>query len=220
MTMDERPEPMEQVQESERVAEAAAEPVPVASEVATPEEIQPPPLGPADEVEALRQEIEHLKQLSEEYLDQARRARAEFLNYKRRVEQELEEFKHLAHMELIAKLLPVLDDFHLAIAHLPPDVADSPWVQGLLLIERKLWSVLEAEGVQPIEAVGKPFSPEEHEAVAVSGEGPHHVVVEEIRRGYRLRGRVLRPALVRVERRASPPETPAETTTDGKRGEE
>jgi molecular chaperone GrpE len=118
MTMNERHEPMEQAQASEPVAEAVAEPVPVASEVATPEEVQPPPLGPADEVEALRQEIEHLKQLSEEYLDQARRARAEFLNYKRRVEQELEEFKHLAHMELIAKLLPVLDDFHLAIA--PP----------------------------------------------------------------------------------------------------
>lgn len=117
----------------------------------------------------------------------------------------------------------MLDDFHLAIAHLPEDVKDSPWVQGLLLIERKLWSVLESEGVEPIEVVGKPFSPEEHEAVAVTGEGPHHVVVEEIRRGYRLRGRVLRPALVRVERRATPPA--AETTAPkesaaGKRGEE
>lgn len=219
--MHEQPERVENP--AEATQEATGEPVPVPSEVATPEEVQPPPPAPADELEALRQENEHLKQLVEEYLDQARRARAEFLNYKRRVEQELEEFKHLAHMELIQKLLPVLDDFHLAIAHLPEDVKDNAWVQGLLLIERKLWAVLESEGVEPIEVVGKPFSPEEHEAVAVTGEGPHHVVVEEIRRGYRLRGRVLRPALVRVERRATPPGE--ETTTpneseEGKRGEE
>jgi len=216
--MHEQPERVEQV--AEGTQPVVNEPVPVPSEVATPEEVQPPPPGPADELEALRQENEHLKQLAEEYLDQARRARAEFLNYKRRVEQELEEFKHLAHMELIQKLLPVLDDFHLAIAHLPEDVKDSPWVQGLLLIERKLWAVLESEGVEPIEVVGKPFSPEEHEAVAVTGEGPHHVVVEEIRRGYRLRGRVLRPALVRVERRPAPSEAGAPQSEEGKRGEE
>ncbi len=212
----------ERPEQVENAHAQAGEPVPVPSEVATPEEVQPPPPGPVDELEALRQENEHLKRLAEEYLDQARRARAEFLNYKRRVEQEQEEFKHLAHMELIRKLLPVLDDFHLAIAHLPEDVKDSPWVQGLLLIERKLWAVLESEGVEPIEVVGKPFSPEEHEAVAVSGEGPHHVVVEEIRRGYRLRGRLLRPALVRVERRVASPEATAPTTTteEGKRGEE
>lgn len=213
--MSERAEHVEQPEE-----QAVTEPVPVSSEVATPEEVQAPPLGPADELEALRVENEHLKQLAEEYLDQARRARAEFLNYKRRVEQELEELKHVAHMELIRKLLPVLDDFHLAIAHLPEEVKDNAWVQGLLLIERKLWSVLESEGVEPIEVVGKPFSPEEHEAVAVSGEGPHHIVVEEIRRGYRLRGRVLRPALVRVERRSETTSVESEGANDGKRGEE
>lgn len=214
MTVNEQPERVEQAGEAHPVEE----PIPVPSEIATPEEVQPPPV-PTDELEALRLENEHLKQLAEEYLDQARRARAEFLNYKRRVEQELEEFKHLAHMELIRKLLPVLDDFHLAIAHLPEETKDSPWVQGLLLIERKLWAVLESEGVEPIEVVGKPFTPEEHEAVAVSGEGPHHVVIEEIRRGYRLRGRVLRPALVRVERRATAPESET-PTNERKRGEE
>lgn len=214
MTVNEQPERVEQAGGVHPVEE----PVPVPSEVATPEEVQSPPI-PTDELEALRLENEHLKQLAEEYLDQARRARAEFLNYKRRVEQELEEFKHLAHMELIRKLLPVLDDFHLAIAHLPQETKDSPWVQGLLLIERKLWAVLESEGVEPIEVVGRVFTPEEHEAVAVSGEGPHHVVVEEIRRGYRLRGRVLRPALVRVERRATTPESET-ATNERKRGEE
>ncbi|MCS7051349.1 MAG: nucleotide exchange factor GrpE [Thermomicrobium sp.] len=194
------------------------EPVSVPTDLATSETVQEPSL-PTDELAALRAENEHLKQLVEDYLDQARRARAEFLNYKRRVEHELEEFKHLAHLELIRKLLPVLDDFHLAIAHLPDEAKDNPWVQGLLLIERKLWAVLEQEGVEPIEVIGKPFRPEEHEAVAVSGEGPHHVVVEELRRGYRVRGRILRPALVRVERRPAPPETET-PTNDGKRGEE
>lgn len=210
----------EPVDPQEQLVGSTEPPMSVPSELASPEAMPQPPVTTADELEALRLENASLKQKAEEYLDQARRARAEFLNYKRRVEQELEELKHVAHMELIRKLLPVLDDFNLAVAHLPEDAKGSPWVEGLLLIERKLWSVLESEGVEPIVAVGAPFSPEEHEAIAVSGEGPHHVVVEEVRRGYRLRGRLLRPALVRVERRQQPEAESAQQQENGKRGEE
>ena len=182
----------------------AQEPVQVHAELATSEELEAPPGQPSDrsEVDRLSRELEQQQRLAEEYLDQARRARAEFLNYKRRVQQEMDELRAQANAQLILKLLPVLDDFHLAIARIPEAERENPWIQGLLLIERKLWSALESEGVKPIEAVGMPFSPAEHEAIAVEeGEGEEQVVIEEVRRGYTLGGRVLRPSLVRVGRR-------------------
>jgi molecular chaperone GrpE len=181
----------------------AHELVQVQAELEASEELTVPPAQPdTGELEQLRQELEEQRRRAEDYLDQARRARAELVNYKRRVQQEVDELRAHAHAQLIVKLLPVLDDFHLAIATIPEEERQNPWIQGLLLIERKLWSVLEAEGVRPIEAIGLPFSPAEHEAIALeSGEGEEQVVVEEVRRGYTLGGRVLRPSLVRVGRR-------------------
>jgi len=177
--------------------------VQVQAELAVSEELRVPPTS-ADtgELERLRQELEEQRHLAEDYLDQARRARAELVNYRRRVQQEMDELRTHAHAHLIMKLLPVLDDFHLASASIPEEERQNPWIQGLLLIERKLWNVLETEGVRGIDAVGMPFNPAEHEAIALdAGEGEEQVVVEEVRRGYMLGGRVLRPSLVRVGRR-------------------
>jgi molecular chaperone GrpE len=93
----------------------------------------------------------------------------------------------------------VLDDFDRALATVPED-AHEGWVDGVRLVERKLRAVLEAEGVTPIEAVGEPFDPNLHEAVLheKTTEHPDNQVIGEVQRGYRLHGRVLRPALVRV----------------------
>jgi molecular chaperone GrpE len=183
-------------------------PAPVEAALVSPEELA-----------AIQVQLDQAKQQAEEYLDQARRARAELLNYKRRVEQEMLDLRKQANAQLILKLLPVLDDFHLAIAKIPAEERErNPWIQGLLLIERKLWSVLEGEGVEPIQAVGEPFSPERHEAIAMEeGEGDEHVVVEELRRGYLLHGRVLRPALVRVGRR--PRQEPGKQEAEAAAGE-
>ena len=83
---------------------------------------------------------------------------------------------------------------------IPPEARDNPWLEGIVAIDRKLRALLEREGVTPIEALGRPFDPNEHEALShVSGSGaPEGDVVLEIRRGYLLRDRVLRPALVAV----------------------
>jgi molecular chaperone GrpE len=151
------------------------------------------------------------EQARDEYLGALQRERAEFLNFKRRTAEEREASLGLAAEGLLRKVLALADDFDLAIDSRPPSHADDPWVEGITAIDRKLRQLLESEGVKPIEASrGTPFDPHEHEAVAnVPGTGlPEGQVVEELRRGYRLRDRVIRPALVAVSAAADPPEPP------------
>ncbi len=134
---------------------------------------------------------------SAELLDSWQRARAELLNYKRRVEQEKQRDAQMAGMIVIAKVLPVLDDFDLALANIPQGSAAEGWVNGVALVAHKLRNVLESEGVQPIAAAGQKFDPALHEAVMVEDNGGDFVVAE-LRRGYTLHGNVIRPALVKV----------------------
>ena len=105
----------------------------------------------------------------------------------------------LSNSVLLSKLLAVLDDFDRALANVPEDTHEG-WVDGVRLVERKLRSVLDSEGVTPIEALGEPFDPNLHEAVVheETNQYPDNTVIDEVQRGYRLRDRVLRPALVRV----------------------
>ncbi|HEX7949821.1 MAG TPA: nucleotide exchange factor GrpE [Candidatus Limnocylindrales bacterium] len=141
------------------------------------------------------------EQARDEYLAALQRERAEFLNFKRRTAEEREASLGLAAEGLISKVLTLADDFDRAIDSRPESHAADPWVEGITAIDRKLRLLLESEGVSPIEASpGLAFDPREHEAVAnVPGTGlPDGHVVEELRRGYRLRDRVIRPALVAV----------------------
>jgi len=137
----------------------------------------------------------------DEYLAALQRERAEFLNFKRRSAEEREAMYGLAAESLIRKVLGVADDFDLAIEHRPEGAVDQGWVEGIAAIHRKLLQLLESEGVSAIDASpGQPFDPREHEAVAnVPGTGRRGgEIVDELRRGYRLRDRVIRPALVAV----------------------
>jgi molecular chaperone GrpE len=155
--------------------------------------------GTAEECAPIIAELEEERARSAEYLEEAKRARAEFINYRRRIEQEMQQVRRHASEQIISQILPVLDDFHRAIEALPEGELENPWMQGILLIERKLWSILEASGVRPIEAIGKPFNPSFHEAVMVDeGAGGANTVVAEFQRGYMLHDRVLRPAMVKV----------------------
>ena len=147
--------------------------------------------------EDLSRQFEAERERAEEYLEQARRARAELVNYRRRTEQEMEQARRNAGERIIARILPVADDFDRALGAVPESEMNNPWIQGMLLIERKLWSILESEGVKPIEAVGQPFNPAMHEAVSMESGGGDQVV-EEYQRGYTLHDRVIRPAMVKV----------------------
>jgi molecular chaperone GrpE len=152
--------------------------------------------GPAD-----ASELETARRERDEFLAALQRERAEFQNFKRRTAEEREASLGLAAEGLIRKVLALADDFDRAIESRPPQIVDDPWVEGITAIDRKLRQLLESEGVTPIEAqAGTRFDPRDHEAVAnVPGSGrPDGEVVEELRRGYRLRDRVIRPALVAV----------------------
>ena len=132
------------------------------------------------------------------YLDQLQRSRAEFANFRRRTEQERAQIREIANQALLAQLLPVLDDFQRALAAVPEEQRQTPLVQGLQLIERKFWGVLERAGLAPIEAVGQPFDPAQHEAVESVPGTAGDTVVDVYQVGYRLGQTLLRPAMVKV----------------------
>jgi molecular chaperone GrpE len=153
------------------------------------------------EIERLTGERDTANAEKDEFLAALQRERAEFVNYKRRTAEERQAMIGLADEGLISKVLALADDFDRAIEARPEAIAEDPWVEGIAAIDRKLRQLLESEGVSPIAAVpGTRFDPREHEAVAtVPGSGhPDGAIVGELRRGYRLRERVLRPALVAV----------------------
>ena len=153
----------------------------------------------AERIEALERELAETREKSEEHLYNWQRSAADFANYKRRTDEDRALASQFSTALLIGKLLAVLDDFDRALENVPPDAHDS-WIEGVKLTERKLRGVLESEGVSPIEAVGVPFDPNLHEAVAHEQTADHadNEVIGEVQRGYRLHDRVLRPSLVRV----------------------
>ncbi len=137
----------------------------------------------------------------DEYRAHLQRLQAEFDNYRKRVLREQTTAVEMASEPVMRRLLEVLDDFELALLHSGEDVDQDRLLKGVELVYAKLLDALRAEGLERIEAEGKPFDPTMHEALMQTGEGegePH--VVEVFRPGYALRGRVLRPAGVRVER--------------------
>jgi molecular chaperone GrpE len=153
----------------------------------------------AERIEQLERELAETKARSEEHLYNWQRSAADFSNYKRRTDDERAQLSQFSTAILIGKLLSVLDDFDRALENVPPEAHD-PWIEGVKLVERKLRGVLEAEGVTQIEAIGQPFDPNLHEAVAHEETTEHadNEVIGEVQRGYRLHDRVLRPSLVRV----------------------
>lgn len=153
----------------------------------------------AAEHEKLEAELADAKQ---KYL----RLAADFENFKKRSRQDqLETIQH-ASSELIGRLLPVLDDLRSALDHMPAGT-DEAWAKGIELGVRKLEEVMSTHGLEPIASIGSRFDPRFHEAIGhvESDEHPEDTVVSELRRGYRIRDRVVRPSLVRVSRRPQLP---------------
>jgi molecular chaperone GrpE len=153
------------------------------------------------EIERLNGELAAATTQSDEYLSALQRERAEFQNFRRRTTEERQRDLGLAAEDLIRKVLGLADDFDRAIEQRPDSVAGDPWFEGVSAIDRKLRTLLESEGVTVVAAEpGMACDPRDHEAIAtVPGtDRPEGEIVELIRRGYRLRDRVLRPSLVAV----------------------
>lgn len=136
---------------------------------------------------------------ADKLLDQTQRMAAEFQNSRRRQENQLSEEIERASSHLIKRLLPVIDDFDLAFAHVPAELEQgAAWVEGFRQIQKKLHNILAEEGVAVIP--GGAFDPALHEAVTgePSDDVPSGHVIDTLRAGYTYKGKVLRPALVRV----------------------
>jgi molecular chaperone GrpE len=162
------------------------------------------------QITTLEGKISELESAAAEAKDRYLRLAADFENFRKRARQDqLDTIQH-ASSELINKLLPGLDDLHKALDHQPGDI-DPSWLKGVELSVRKLEEALGAHGLEKIESVGSPFDPKLHEAVGheESDEHPEDTVVRELRRGYRIRDRVVRPALVKLARRPALPSSEA-----------
>jgi len=157
-----------------------------------PSKTEPPDEGAA-ELEAVRNE---LTESNARHL----RLAADFDNFKKRARQDQLDTIQYASAGLIERLLPVVDDFHRALEHAPEGV-DEGWLRGVQLTLQNLDEVLAAQGVTPIESMGERFDPKVHEAVSTEeSDQPEDTVIAELRRGYRMHDRVLRPALVKLAR--------------------
>ena len=161
-----------------------------------PTGIEPENAGGGD-VESLKKALDEAKVQAETNLSGWQRIQADFLNYKRRTENEKEETVRYANTALMLSLLPVLDDLERAFASVPVKTSKQSWLEGVILIERKLRASLEAQGLSPIEALGEPFDPNLHEAV-MHEKGSDGIIIREMLRGYKLYDRVIRPSRVVV----------------------
>jgi molecular chaperone GrpE len=175
-------------------------PMPEAGEIAPGTAAEEPLAGPAtasSELPPGRAEYEQLKAERDQLVDRLARLQAEFENARKRAERERHEFRDYAAGNVVEQFLPVLDNFELA---LKSGGSAQQLRHGIELIVKQMEEILRKLHVKPIPAVGEAFDPRLHEALGSvdRDDVPDQHVAEEIRRGYRLRDRLLRPALVRV----------------------
>jgi molecular chaperone GrpE len=153
--------------------------------------------GVAEATALLQSEVDRLKQERDQAVERLARLQAEFENARKRDARERTDFRDFAVSGAVEQFLPVLDNFHLA---LKSSGSLEQLRSGLELVVKQMEEVLRSLNVQPVEAVGARFDPRVHEALESVDRTdlPDHQVIDEVRRGYRIRDRLLRPALVRV----------------------
>jgi molecular chaperone GrpE len=191
----------ENIEDTELAENISADDVELAEEAATEEteELEETEEIAEEDENPLVVQLEQAESRAADYLDSLQRERAAFQNYKKRVERERGEQVQAISANLLARLLPVIDDFHRAMDAVPENERNE-WFEGVSLIQRKLDQILTNEGVSEIKALGKPFDPNYHEAIGVDTdtEAESGTVTQVLQRGYMLKDRVLRPAMVRV----------------------
>ncbi|RJX16260.1 nucleotide exchange factor GrpE [Candidatus Bathyarchaeota archaeon] len=155
-----------------------------------------------EELENLRKALEEERKKSEEYLVRLKYLQADFENYQKRVKKEIDEAVRVEVEKLILKFLNVLDNLELALKVGKESSDKDALIKGVEITLKGLEEVLKEEGLTRIEAEGKPFNPAFHEAVEniQTDNLPENFVVEELRKGYILRGKVIRPSMVKVSK--------------------
>ena len=145
-----------------------------------------------DKVKALKEKLKDAEQKTKEYLDGWQRSQADFINLRKRDEEAKVEFIKFAKLSLIEELIPVLDSFNIAVSRGHKDLEP---------LRNQLFTVLMTNGLEELDSIGKIFNPHEHEALGViptDKEEEDHQVLEELQKGYKLNGKIVRPAKVKV----------------------
>ncbi|MEM2099363.1 MAG: nucleotide exchange factor GrpE [Candidatus Bathyarchaeia archaeon] len=149
----------------------------------------------------LEQQLEAEKKRSEEYLTRLKYLQADFENLKKRTERQIAEIKEYSTERLIIELLNVVDELELALKTAQKSDSAKALIEGVQMTLKKLKKILECEGVSQIDCVGKAFDPTRHNAIGTieSSEVDGCVVAEEVRKGYIMKNKVIRPSIVRVK---------------------
>lgn len=150
--------------------------------------------------EALRQELEKQQELAQRHYDLYLRALAEAENTRKRAARDKEEYLKFAALPLVKKLLPILDDLERALQVSGESQDFDGMVRGIAIITENLKNIFAAEGVEAIDALGKEFDPQYHQPLMVeeNADYPENTIIEELQTGYIMKGRVIRPSLVKV----------------------
>lgn len=150
----------------------------------------------------LNKKLDEEKKRSEEYLNNWKRSQADFINYKRRESELFEDMIDSAKAGFIMEVMPIYDALSIAVKHIPKEMEKSEWVKGICQIKLQLEDLLGKKGLEEIKAVGEKFSADVHDAVEmVESERPEGEIVDEVQKGYKLNGKLVRAAKVKVAKK-------------------
>ena len=165
-------------------------------------------------LEKLANALEEEKKRSEDYLNRLKYMQADFENLKKRLDRQLEETRKYCNERLVLELLGIVDELEVAVQEGKRTESVAIFLQGVEMIMKKLKKVLEKEEVSPIECIGQAFDPSKHEVIAKVEDDEEGKIIEEIRKGYIMKGKVIRPSIVKITVKPS-----LKTTKEVKSGE-
>lgn len=174
------------------------------------ETLEEEPSEPQEERSSLV-ELEEARAKSDDYLRRLQYLQADFENYRKRVEKEMSDSRQYGNQRLLSDLITVNDELELALAKAEESKESPTMIEGLRMVHKRLHNILSKEGVEKIPALGSKFNPDIHDAaLRVESEEEDGTVIEEIRQGYTLKGKVLRPSIVKVAANPAEPEPKSE----------
>ena len=158
---------------------------------------------PREKLAQLKHELDRERRLAAEYKEHLQRLAADFENYRKRVEKEREDFIKFSKEDLIHEFLPIIDNFEMALHHVKNTTEPKKIIEGIELVERQFHNILKKEGLEVIETKGKKFNPRIHEAIMheETDKHPEGFIIGELRKGYTLSDKIIRPAQVKISKR-------------------
>jgi len=187
-------------QESQPLSQQPAETVKSEGEERPAKEVETTAGAPKDPLRDLEEQLKEKEKESQENLDRVLRVSAEFENYKKRMAREIDDMRKYANQSLLREMLSVVDHIELALQAASENGPGASLREGLSLTLKELVRILEKFKVKPVEAIGRPFNPEFHEAILreESAQADSNTVLREMQKGYMINDRLLRPSLVVV----------------------